>query len=237
VEAVSRDDFYDSPFGVVYSAYMDRPLIGRTIARIAWGGDTKRYYESMSAIAEVPDGGTIVDCPCGAGPALRALPPGSSTRYVAADLSPSMLRRVGSKAEKLGLSGIEFLETSATDLPLEAASADLFLSFWGMHCFPDPQAAAIEVGRVLKPGGRLVGATFVKEPKGFRQRFLLRPNTADFGRMCTEAELRAWLGEAGLNVTEASRSGPMFFFDARAEGGPGRVRSAELGDQQPQAKV
>jgi hypothetical protein len=90
---VAHGDFYDSLFGRVYSAYMPRPLLGRPIALILWGGDSKRYYESMAAIGEVPEGGTIVDCPCGAGPALRELDPGAKVRYVAADLSPAMLRR------------------------------------------------------------------------------------------------------------------------------------------------
>jgi ubiquinone/menaquinone biosynthesis C-methylase UbiE len=215
---MARDDFYASPFGAVYSAYMDHPSLGRPIAQIAWGGDTKRYYESMAAVAEVVEGATIVDCPCGAGPALRAVPADFPVRYVAADLSPSMLRRVRRKAEKLGLAGIEFVEANATDLPLKPASADLFLSYWGMHVFDDPQAAVTEIGRVLKPGGRLVGAAFIKEARGLRQRFMLRPYTGDFGRMCSEAELRQWLGRAGLTISEASRSGPMFFFDARLSG-------------------
>lgn len=212
---MSRDDFYDSLFGRIYSAYMERPRLGRVIAWIVWGSDSKRYYESMAAIAEAPAGATIVDCPCGAGPALRALPPERSLRYIAADLSSSMLGRVRRKASQRGLDGIEFVRADAANLPLEPASADLFISYWGMHVFPDPQAAIAEIGRVLRAGGRLVGAAFVNEPKGFRQRLLLRPNTTDFGPMCTEAELRGWLREERLAIVGASRSGAMFFFEAR----------------------
>jgi hypothetical protein len=40
--------------------------------------------------------------------------------------------------------------------------------------------------------------------------------------MCTEAELLAWLGGAGLTVTDSSRSGPMFFFEAKLAQ-PGRL--------------
>jgi ubiquinone/menaquinone biosynthesis C-methylase UbiE len=71
-----------------------------------------------------------------------------------------------------------------------------------------------EIARVLKPGGRLVGASFVKDRGGLRQRLLLRPHVGDFGRLCTEAELLTWLGQAGLEVTESSRSGPFLFFEA-----------------------
>ena len=221
---MSREDFYDSPLGAAYSAYMERPQLSRTIGRLIWGGDTGAYYESMAAVAEVSDGATIVDCPCGAGPAFRALDGDREVRYVAADLSPAMLGRARQRAAKRGLGRIEFVESRAEDLPLEAVSADLFLSFWGLHCFPDPKAAIGEIARVLKPGGRLVGASFVRGP-GLRQRLMLRPNRGDFGPMCTEPELLDWLAEAGLALTGRGRSGLYMFF------------SAKLGDQQPQAEV
>ena len=211
---MSREDFYASPLGAAYSAYMERPRLSRTIGRLIWGGDTGAYYESMAAVGEVPAGGTIVDCPCGAGPALRALQPNAGVRYVAADLSPAMLRRARERAEKRGLGGIELVESTAEDLPLEAGCADLFLSYWGLHCFPDPEAAIGELGRVLRPGGRLVGASFVRGPS-LRQRILLRPGAGDFGPMCTEPELLGWLAEAGIEVGETGRSGLYFFFAGR----------------------
>lgn len=159
---MSRDDFYDSLFGRTYSAYMERPRLNRLIARVLWGGDTRPYYESMNAVGAVPAGGTIVDCPCGAGPVFRAIRPGSDINYIAADLSPAMLRRARARAEKHGLREIRFIETDATAIPVADSSADLFLSYWGLHCFPDPRAAIEEVARVLRPGGRLVGCCFVR---------------------------------------------------------------------------
>jgi ubiquinone/menaquinone biosynthesis C-methylase UbiE len=159
---VTRDDFYASPFGVAYSAYMERPRLSRLISRTVWGGDTKRYYESMGALAEVPDGGTVIDCPCGAGPAPRSLRPGSTVRYVAVDLSPSMIRRARKRATARDLADVEFVEADATEIPAPSASIDLYFSFWGLHCFPDPQAALTEAARLLKPGGRLVGSSFVR---------------------------------------------------------------------------
>jgi SAM-dependent methyltransferase len=211
---MSREDLYDSPLGATYSAYMERPRLSRPLGRLLWGGDTKAYYESMAAVGEVADGGTIVDCPCGAGPALRALRPDAGVRYVAADLSPAMLRRARIRAEKRGLGGIELVESKAEDLPLEAASADLFLSFWGIHCYPDPRAAVEEIGRVLKPGGRLVGASFVRG-NSLRQRLLLRPDVGGFGTLCTEPELVGWLADAGVSISKSSRSGLYFFFYGR----------------------
>lgn len=228
---MSRDDFYASPLGAAYSAYMERPRLSRRIGKLIWGGDTGAYYESMAAVGETAEGATIVDCPCGAGPALRALDPGREVRYVAADLSPAMLARARERAAKRGLSEIEFVESRAEDLPLESASADLFLSYWGLHCYPDPRAAVTEMGRVLKPGGRLVGASFVRGDS-LRQRLLLRPGAGDFGPLCTEPELLDWLAEEGLRVTDTGRSGLYMFFEATRE-----PVSAKLGDEQAQSHI
>lgn len=212
-------DFYDSVFGVVYSAYMERPWLARAIGRGVWGGDLRPYYESMGALAEVPVGGTVVDCPCGAGPALRAVPPDRDLRYVAVDLSPSMLGRARRRALGRGVEGVELVEASAEDLPLPADSVDLFLSFWGLHCYGDPGAAIAEIGRVLSPRGRLVGATFVRGADSLRQRLLVRPGAGDFGLVPTESEVICHLSAAGLTPTSLRRCGPMHYFEAVAVDG------------------
>ncbi|HEX3242479.1 MAG TPA: class I SAM-dependent methyltransferase [Solirubrobacterales bacterium] len=207
-------DFYASPFGVAYSAYMERPRIGRRVARIVWSGDTRPYYESMTAVAELPAGGTIVDCPCGAGPALRALDPERDVRYIGADLSPAMLRRIRRRAAARGIDGLELHHADAADLPLEDDTADLFLSYWGLHCFDDPVAAVAEMARVTKPDGRLVGSSFVHARDTMRQRLLIRPGLGDFGPMGTEAEIRGWLEDAGFRPSSWERRGSMLYFDA-----------------------
>ncbi|HET6996962.1 MAG TPA: methyltransferase domain-containing protein [Solirubrobacterales bacterium] len=213
---MAQDDFYASPFGTAYSAYMERPWLSRRLGRLVWGGDSTAYYESMAAVTEVPAGGTVIDCPCGAGPALRAVRPGGDVRYIAADLSPSMLGRARKRAAARGLTGVEFIEADATDLPLPSASADLFLSFWGLHCFDDPAAALGEAARLLNPGGRLVGSCLVRGNESRRQRLLVRPGSGGFApQVGTEAEVKSWLTEAGFSIASNSRSGPMFFFEAR----------------------
>lgn len=212
---MARGDFYASLFGALYSSYMERPRLSRPIGRAVWGGDSKRYYESMGAVADVPAAGTVVDCPCGAGPALRAVPANGAVRYVGVDLSPSMIRRAHRRAETRGLTGVELVEADATEIPLPPASADLFLAYWGLHCFADPQGALNEAARVLRPAGRLVGSCLVRGHDSLRQRLLIRPNFGDFGRVGTQPEIEAWLAEAAFDLTTVKRSGPMLFFDAR----------------------
>lgn len=211
---MSRRDFYASPFGVAYSAYMERPRLSTRISRLAWSGDTRPYYASMAAAGEVSAAGTIVDCPCGAGPALCAIPP--HVRYIGVDLSPSMLRRARRRAAARGLGNVEFVEAGATATTLPSGVADLVFSFWGLHCFPDPAAALHEAARLLEPGGRLVGSCILRCRDTLRQRLLIRPNLGELGPMGTQSETESWLADAGLGLTSGTRSGPFFFFDARA---------------------
>jgi SAM-dependent methyltransferase len=213
---VARDDFYASPFGAAYSAYMERPRLSRPLGRLVWGGESRLYYESMSVVATLPSGAIVVDCPCGAGPALRAVPADGSVRYIGVDRSPSMLRRARERAVARNLSTIELIEADATEIPLPPASVDLFLSFWGLHCFDDPKGAVAEAARILQPSARLLGACFVRGRDTRRQRLLVRPGTGDFGPIGTQPEVDSWLAAADFDVSAVDRSGPMLFFDARS---------------------
>ena len=167
----------------------------------------------MRRIAAVPAGGLIVDAPCGAGVAFRGLAPEHDVRYVAVDLSQSMLARARATAARRGLDGIEFVRADATAIPIESGAADLFLSHFGLHCFPDPEAAVREAARCLRPGGRLEGGMIVRGPR-MRQRMLVRPGVGGFGPGGTVADLSRWLDRAGLREERVEESGCFAYFSA-----------------------
>lgn len=178
-----------------------------------WGADTRPFYASMRAIGEVRDGGLIVDAPCGAGVALRGLRPGQCVRYVALDLSSRMLERARGRAVQLGLGQIEFVMGDAQSVPVEEGTVDLFLSYWGLHCFPNPALAVAEVARSVCPGGRVVGA-MITRGHSVRHRLLVHPGRGGFGPGGTVDELRRWLDDAGLQDMTVETSGLFAYFQA-----------------------
>ena len=214
---MSRDDFYASPLGAAYSAYMERPRLSRRIGRCFWGGDTRPYYESMARGRRGRRRRHDRRLP------LRRRPGAARPRARAATSAtspPTSRRRCwGGRATGPGSAASPSASSSSRPtrrrLPLEDSSADLFLSYWGLHCFPDPAAAIAEAARVLKPGGRLVGATFVRGPS-LRQRLTAAPQRrrlrADVHRSGTA---RAGSPRPGCALTGSGRSGLYMFFEAR----------------------
>jgi SAM-dependent methyltransferase len=210
---------FGSPFGAVYSAYMEHEGLSRVIARVLWSSDARPYYASMEAIAAVPAGGTVVDAPCGAGVAFRGIVTGQRIRYLGFDLSPRMLERARRVAARRGLDQVELAVADVTELPLEDGSAELFLSYFGLHCLDEPEAALREAARILRPGGRLVGTSIVRGTRRL-DRLRVQPGRGGFGRVGTEAELSDWIRGAGFHSLELETSGIFSVFTAAARRQP-----------------
>ena len=86
---------------------------------------------------------------CGTGADLPLLPPEVSV--LATDISPAMLRRAARKARP----GIELDRMDGHALALPDASFDAALLHMVLEVIPDPARCLAEIGRVLRPGGRL----------------------------------------------------------------------------------
>jgi ubiquinone/menaquinone biosynthesis C-methylase UbiE len=203
------------PFGAVYDLYIERPWLSRLIGRVVWGIDTSVLYESMDAISQAADGATVVDAPCGGGVAFRALRPSQSLRYIAADLSANMLRRAERRAQKRSLRQIEFLAADMTALPVAAGEADLFVSFSGLHMVDEPQRAVQEIARCLKPGGLVIGTTFLSDgSRRARTLFQLgrrRGHATPPGR----ESLRRWFDASGFVESQIGAQDGFAAFRAR----------------------
>ncbi len=82
-------------------------------------------------------------------------------RVVLTDLSPEMLGVAARRAAAQGITNVESRVCSADDLPFADGSFDSVSVRLGFMFFPDLGAAAAELVRVLRPGGRLSAAVWV----------------------------------------------------------------------------
>jgi SAM-dependent methyltransferase len=198
------------------------------LGRLVWGTDTSAFYREIARLSELPAGTKVLDIPCGGGVAFRGLRPERELHYVAADLSPVMLRRACAEAERRGIHWIEFVEADVEALPFEDRSFDVVVTYTGLHCFPDPPAAIAEMARVLRPGGELRGTSVIKRT-GLRQDAFVRLMQLGgvFGPGQTLAELETSLANAGLVKVTASRIGALAYFSASRRGG-GRGATTQL---------
>jgi SAM-dependent methyltransferase len=97
-----------------------------------------------------PPGALTLDVGCGEGRVARDLA-ALGHRVVALDAAPTMARRTAEAGG--GLAGV--LLADATALPLPDEAADLAVAFMSLHDMDDMAGAVREIGRVLRPGGRL----------------------------------------------------------------------------------
>lgn len=215
------------PFGAVYDFYIEREPVSRMVGRILWGIDVRPMYRSMSVIGKLADGATILDVPCGGGVALRGLRSGQQARYIAVDLSETMLNRVRRRAAMRGLGPIEAVRADMAALPFADAIADLCLCYSGLHIVDDRQAVLVEIGRCLKPGGELVGSTFLLSGSR-RQRFLMRrgQQRGEFGVSGTSEDLRSWLSAAAFTDISIDRNDEFAVFSATRDVKPERTAVA-----------
>ena len=97
----------------------------------------------------------------GAGTGLLALAAAQRVTHVSAlDVSPAMCRHLERECNRRGLANVEVLVNAATDLPLADNSVDVVVSNYCFHHLSDGEKARAlkQIGRVLRPGGRLVFA-------------------------------------------------------------------------------
>jgi ubiquinone/menaquinone biosynthesis C-methylase UbiE len=215
VRAVWRSASFDRLGAAVYDFIVERERLARLLGRLAWGGDVRRLYASMRTIGEMADGSSILDVPCGGGVAFRALRPEQRVRYVAADISPGMLRRARRVAERRGLRQIEFLEVDVESLPFEGGTFDLCVCFNSLHCFDDPEPSLKEIARCLRPAGRLVGDAAVRGAGARFDRLIdLYRRAGVFGPGATVADLERWLVSSGLRHVSLEQSGAIAYFVA-----------------------
>ncbi len=204
----------DPLWGTVYDWIVEHPTLGGAAWRAGLGGSLSLLYATADELGGLPAGARVLDVPCGGGVALRGLRPGQGLDYVAADLSPRMLSRtLAASRDRRVDDQVTTRQCDVAALPFEAGWFDLVVSLTGLHCFPDPRVALLEMGRVLRPGGVLTGSA-VLHGTGLRYEPLRRMGRAThlIGPSGSPADVRAWLEEAGVVDVTLRLDGALGYF-------------------------
>ena len=171
----------------------------------------RTYRDPMLAAASITDGERVLDFGCGNGQssrdAARATPTGS---VLGADLSAAMLEQARRQAHTEGLRNIDFVQADAQVHPFDTDTYDLAMSRFGSMFFADKPAAFANIGRALRPGGRLL--LVVWQPLSQNEQFATMFDTLSAGRELpkppptapspfglADPDLgRGWLSDAGF---------------------------------------
>jgi SAM-dependent methyltransferase len=119
------------------------------------------YHEAFLAAANIGAAEHVLDIGCGTGQttrdAARAAPAGSA---LGVDLSSQMIDRARRRAAQEGISNVRFEQADAQVYPFEPAVFDVAISRTGAMFFGDIVAAFSNIGRALRPAGRLTLLTW-----------------------------------------------------------------------------
>uniref|UniRef100_A0A7S2Y979 Methyltransferase type 11 domain-containing protein n=1 Tax=Entomoneis paludosa TaxID=265537 RepID=A0A7S2Y979_9STRA len=118
----------------------------------------------------------LVDMSCATGLFTRRFAKsGNYKRVLGCDYSASMLeearRRIqaDSSLSNLPETQLDLVRLDVGQIPMQDSSIDALHAGAAMHCWPDLPAAAEEIHRVLKPGGRYFATTFLSSYFGMLQ--------------------------------------------------------------------
>ncbi|WP_328320680.1 class I SAM-dependent methyltransferase [Kribbella sp. NBC_00382] len=113
-----------------------------------------RYDDALLALAAIRDGDQVLDLGCGTGSVTEAAGrlAGSGTA-LGVDLSSPMLAIAEQSAA--GLTNVAYLQADAQVYPFPDGEFDVVLSRTGSMFFADQVAAFTNLGRAMRPGGRL----------------------------------------------------------------------------------
>jgi SAM-dependent methyltransferase len=208
------------PWATVYDFFVERESLARVAGRLAFGTDTRLLYDAIGSVGDLPEGSSVLDIPTGGGVAIRGLRRGQGIRYVAADIAPEMLARAERVARERRVEAqVEVREADVERLPFEDGEFDVVLSFAGLHCFPDPGAAVLEIARVIRPGGRFMGSVFLTGTGPRYVPAIVGGRLAGvMGPSGSRDDLDRWLRDAAFRDVGIEMSGAIGYFTATKPG-------------------
>jgi len=129
----------------------------KDIGSVPEGADMGLGCGNPNAIASIQTGETVLDLGSGGGfdCFLALQKTGSSGQVIGVDMTPAMLSKARSNAEKGNYRNVEFRLGEIEHLPLSDNSVDVIISNCVINLSPNKQQVFNDCFRVLKTGGRL----------------------------------------------------------------------------------
>jgi ubiquinone/menaquinone biosynthesis C-methylase UbiE len=124
---------------------------------VGYDAELRRHNEALRGACGIQAHDRVLDIGCGSGQttrqAARAAAAGSA---LGVDASAPAIERARELATAEGLRNVTFERADAQVHQFPAERFDLAISRFGTMFFADPGAAFANIGRALRPGGRLV---------------------------------------------------------------------------------
>ena len=204
--------------------------------------------DSVLRRADLKPGERVLDLGTGTGSvAMRAAAlVGPAGSVIGVDISPDMLALARRRLVEAGHSNVELREGRAEQLPADSGAFDALLASFSLMYVIDRAAAAREMRRVLRPGGRFVAAVWAapsgaisscssKRPGGLPH--LRRSRAWAPERWRVPSDFLVQLADAGivarLEVEELGFDFPDFELAWEVLAG---VTTARLAERRPEAK-
>jgi ubiquinone/menaquinone biosynthesis C-methylase UbiE len=152
--------------------------------------------------------GRILEAGAGTGLNIAFYP--ARARVTATDLSGAMLRRARERAREQNVD-VNFEEADLCSLPFSDHAFDTAVATFVFCSMPDPVACLREMGRVTKPGGRILLLDHVRVERPLIGPLMDRLNAATV-RLAGEHinhRMDAFVTAAGLEIVESQRHGFM----------------------------
>lgn len=122
----------------------------------------EQVVQAVIELAELKPGERVLDLGTGTGSVAvhAAALVGREGHVIGTDISADMLLLAERRASDMGVKNVEFQEGRAETIRAEDSSFDVVLASLSLMYVIDRAAAAREIARVLRPGGRLVAAVW-----------------------------------------------------------------------------
>lgn len=152
---------WDGDEGAYWAAHADR-----------FDASVAAYHDALMRGSGIGPGSAVLDIGCGTGQTTRdAARLATGGQALGIDLSAAMLRVARHRAEEERVANVRFVRADAQVHPFPPGSYDVAISRTGAMFFGDLVAAFANVGRALRPGGRLATVAWqpMSENEWFRE--------------------------------------------------------------------